>query len=201
MDNLSSDCTTGPAEQKLSVLMPQSKICWEIFDLIFDFLSSWKVPFVNYSHIMAFKNNLYYIIRNGSKIFLCLFIWLFCQKFFDFFCGVLCVVSKMFKIFVFMLLDICRGKKQVTKEPRFYNSNSVYDVLIVFNLLFHYFSVYLSYDDSRYSNHYCAGKVFNGISLFLVFTEFIVALTSVVFTCLFACCGANGYYETPEEVM
>ena len=66
-------------------------------------------------------------------------------------------------------------------------------------LLFHYFSDYNGVYDYDYSDRYCTEKVFIGISLFLVTTEFIVALTSAIFTCLFACCGGSGCCENSQR--
>ena len=72
--------------------------------------------------------------------------------------------------------------------------------VIVRNFIISLFSVYYrDYDDPGPSNHDCPGKAFNGILLFLVTTEFIVALTSVIFTCLFACCGASGCWENSQR--
>ena len=99
-----------------------------------------------------------------------------------------------------MLFDTLQGRNKLSKNQDFIMTILFMVFLIVCTFIISLFSIYYKdYDDPGPSNHDCPGKAFIGILLFLVTTEFIIALTSVIFTCLFACCGASGCWENSQR--
>ena len=117
------------------------------------------------------------------------------------FCGVLCVMTEIVEMFGYFHLFLLQGRSKSSKNLDFVMSILFGVVQMVFTLLFHYFSFFYGNCDSGYSDWYsnCTTNAYFGISLFLVTTEFIVALTAAIFTCLVACSGASGFSENSQR--
>lgn len=70
------------------------------------------------------------------------------------------------------------------------------DLIRLFLILLFYYCRLFQNCDYEYQHWHCNyQKAFMGLSLSLAITEFIVALIAVVFSCVYASLGGNGYRE------